>query len=140
LSIPPHILGKEYVSKNTPSFNFNPEQIPKHSQNQLFAATLRLVKRLRQNPETKKMIDAETAKRKYLLGVANLKGGIKMTLGKRLRELRGHRNREKVAADLGISPSAIGMYECGKRIPRDGIKKKIANYYNLTVQQLFFED
>ena len=69
MSIPPHILGKEYVSKNTPSFNFNPEQIPKHSQNQLFAATLRLVKRLRQNPETKKMIDAETAKRKYLLGL-----------------------------------------------------------------------
>jgi len=47
-----------------------------------------------------------------------------MDLGKRLKELRGDRNREKVAEAVGISSSALGMYECNKRIPRDDVKKK----------------
>lgn len=63
-----------------------------------------------------------------------------MDLGKRLKELRGDRNREKVAEAVGISPSAIGMYECNKRIPRDDVKKKLADFYNVSIQQLFFED
>lgn len=63
-----------------------------------------------------------------------------MDLGKRLKELRGDRNREKVAEAVGISPSALGMYECNKRIPRDDVKKKLADFYNVSIQQLFFED
>ena len=58
---------------------------------------------------------------------------------RKLKELRGDRPRDKVAADIGISSSALGMYECGKRVPRDEIKIKLAAYYNVTVQQLFFE-
>ena len=63
-----------------------------------------------------------------------------MDLGKRLKELRGDRNREKVAEAVGNSSSALGMYECNKRIPRDDVKKKLADFYNVSIQQLFFED
>lgn len=63
-----------------------------------------------------------------------------MDLGKRLKELRGDRNRDKVAEAVGISSSALGMYECNKRVPRDDVKKKLADYFGVTIQQLFFED
>lgn len=61
-----------------------------------------------------------------------------MDVGKKLRELRGDKSRDKAAADIGISSSALGMYECNKRVPRDEIKKRIADYYGVTVQHLFF--
>lgn len=60
-------------------------------------------------------------------------------IGRRLRVLRGSRNRDKVAKDLGISTSALGMYECGQRMPRDEIKIAIANYFDRTVQEIFFD-
>ena len=63
-----------------------------------------------------------------------------MDLGSRLKELRGERSREKVAESVGISSSALGMYECNKRIPRDDVKKKLADFYNVSIQQLFFDD
>ena len=63
-----------------------------------------------------------------------------MDLGKRIKELRGDRSRDKVAADIGISSSALGMYECNKRIPRDDVKNRLADYFGVTIQQLFFED
>lgn len=63
-----------------------------------------------------------------------------MDIGKRLKELRGDRNRDKVAEAVGISPSALGMYECNKRIPRDDVKKRLADFYNVSIQQLFFEE
>lgn len=61
-----------------------------------------------------------------------------MDIGKRLKDLRGSRNRDKVAADIGVSSSALGMYESNKRVPRDDIKRRIADYYGVTIQQLFF--
>lgn len=59
-------------------------------------------------------------------------------IGKKLLELRGKKSRERVAADLGISASAVAMYETGARIPRDELKKRIANYYGVSVEALFF--
>lgn len=61
-----------------------------------------------------------------------------MTIAERLIEARGDRTREAVAKAVGISLSAISMYECGARIPRDEIKVKLADYYHRTVQDLFF--
>lgn len=55
-----------------------------------------------------------------------------------LRTLRGDKSQEKVAKDIGISTSAIAMYENGERIPRDEIKVLLANYYGKTVGDLFF--
>ncbi len=60
-------------------------------------------------------------------------------IGKRLKILRGDKARKEVADDLGISVSAVTMYENGDRIPRDEVKEKIANYYKTTVQAIFFD-
>lgn len=59
-------------------------------------------------------------------------------IAKRLVELRGDKSREEVAKAIGVSKSAIAMYETGERIPRDPIKLKIADYYGKTVQEIFF--
>lgn len=45
---------------------------------------------------------------------------------------------EDVAKGCGVSVSAIQMYECGQRIPRDSIKIAMADYFGKTVQDLFF--
>ena len=49
--------------------------------------------------------------------------------GKILIDLRGDNTQEKVAKDLGIATSTLGMYETEKRVPRDSIKLRIAEYY-----------
>lgn len=58
--------------------------------------------------------------------------------GKILVELRGDKTQEEVAKDLEIATSTLGMYETEKRIPRDSVKIKIAEYYKKTVQEIFF--
>lgn len=60
-------------------------------------------------------------------------------IGKMLTELRGEKTIKEVAADLGVSVSAIAMYENGHRVPRDEIKIKIARYYCKSVQEIFFD-
>ena len=63
---------------------------------------------------------------------------MKDTIGQKLITLRGARTREQIAAALGISVSAMQMYENGRRVPRDEIKMKLAEYYNVSVDELFF--
>lgn len=60
-------------------------------------------------------------------------------IAKRLVELRGEETRENVAAAVGVSISAISMYENGERIPRDDVKIRFAKYYNKSVQEIFFD-
>lgn len=64
----------------------------------------------------------------------------KTGVGQKLKDLRGDRSRDSVAAAVGISSSALGMYENNLRIPRDDIKKKLADFYGVTVQHLFFTE
>lgn len=59
------------------------------------------------------------------------------TIGSRLSKLRGTRSREEVASAVGVSISAMSMYENGERVPRDDIKIKFANLYGKTVQEIF---
>ena len=59
-------------------------------------------------------------------------------IGEKLRVLRGHRSGNEVSKAIGISRSALSQYENGDRIPLDKIKIKLAEYYNTTVQELFF--
>lgn len=61
-----------------------------------------------------------------------------MSIAERLIKARGKQSREQVAAAIGVSVSAISMYETGKRIPRDEVKVRLADYYKTTVQDLFF--
>ena len=60
-------------------------------------------------------------------------------ISKNLIALRGEKSREEVAFSIGISASALSMYETGQRIPRDVIKLKLAEYYGVDVQSIFFE-
>ncbi len=61
-----------------------------------------------------------------------------MVVGKRLRDARGSRSTDEIAAALNVSKSAIAMYECGLRVPRDDIKEKMALLFGTTVGALFF--
>lgn len=60
-------------------------------------------------------------------------------IAKRLVDLRGERTQKEIAEALGISISALSMYEIGQRIPRDEVKIKIAKFYNKSVQEIFFK-
>ena len=64
----------------------------------------------------------------------------RIEIGKRLRELRGDRRPEEVAVAVGVSASAIAMYELGERIPRDTVKLALARYYGVPVGEIFFPD
>lgn len=56
----------------------------------------------------------------------------------KLRKLRGNRTIQEVASAVGVSRSAMQMYELGERIPRDEVKVRIAEFYGETVQNIFF--
>ena len=60
-------------------------------------------------------------------------------IGKKLVDLRGAKTQEEVANSLGISISALSMYERGERIPRDNIKIRIAAYYGKPIHEIFFD-
>lgn len=58
----------------------------------------------------------------------------------KLVDARGNRTQKRVANELGISQSALNMYENGERVPRDEIKERIAEYYGTSVGFLFFNE
>lgn len=62
----------------------------------------------------------------------------KKVIGERLKKLRGDKTIRQVASDIGISYSALCMYETSQRTPRPPVMVKLANYYNTTVEALFF--
>lgn len=66
------------------------------------------------------------------------KGEENMPYNVMLRKLRGERSQTQVATELGITKSSWAMYERGERVPRDEVKIKIANYFGVSVQEIFF--
>ena len=50
------------------------------------------------------------------------------------------KTQEEVARAVGISTSALEMYEAGERLPRDEVKIRLANYYNVSVEFIFFAE
>lgn len=60
------------------------------------------------------------------------------TIAVRLKEARGNRTRKEVCEIVGISLSALMMYENGERIPRDEIKVKLAKLYEKSIEDLFY--
>ena len=62
----------------------------------------------------------------------------KLSVADRLIEARGDKPRADVAKAVGISLSALSMYETGQRIPRDEIKRRLATFYDKPIQDLFF--
>ena len=63
---------------------------------------------------------------------------ISREIGEKLAKLRNEKSRAEVASAVGISISALGMYETGERVPRDEIKVRLADYYGTNVQDIFF--
>ena len=61
-------------------------------------------------------------------------------IGVDLARLRGKTPRAVVAMAIGISNSALQMYENGERVPRDEIKVALADYFQTTVGDLFFNE
>lgn len=61
------------------------------------------------------------------------------TTSEKLVKLRGDKTQGEVATAIGVSLSAYKKYENGERVPRDSIKRRIADYYNVTVQFIFYE-
>ena len=61
-----------------------------------------------------------------------------MTVGEKLRKLRGKKTVSEVAKAVGISESSYIKYERGERVPRDEKKRAIANYYGKSVAYIFF--
>ena len=58
-------------------------------------------------------------------------------MNEKLIALRGNRSQDEVARALGISVSALSMYEQGNRIPRDEVKIRMAAYYGISIEALF---
>lgn len=61
-----------------------------------------------------------------------------MSVGENLRELRGEKSQAEVANAVNISVSALSMYEQDQRIPRDEVKIRLAEYFNVSIESLFF--
>lgn len=63
-----------------------------------------------------------------------------VSIGKKLRKLRGLQTATGVAREIGISTSALLAYEAGTRTPRDEIKKALCKFYRVTVAEIFFPE
>lgn len=63
---------------------------------------------------------------------------IKMTIGEKLKKLRGKKTQVEISKELGVLPSTYSNYENDYRVPNDEIKKRIAVYYKKTVDEIFF--
>lgn len=58
-----------------------------------------------------------------------------MKLLKKLREEKGLTQSE-LGRELGISPSTVGMYEQGRRVPDVPILKKMSAFFNVSIDYL----
>lgn len=61
-------------------------------------------------------------------------------IGQKLKDLRTERNetQEQVASNVGISRATVENYERGIRVPRDKIKRDLADYFDKSVEEIFF--
>lgn len=56
----------------------------------------------------------------------------------RLIELRRNKSRTQIAKELGITPQMLGAIERGDRDPSLRLAKKIADYYKVSIDEIFF--
>ena len=58
---------------------------------------------------------------------------------KQLIGCRGKESRQVVAEKLSITPQMLGAIERGDRTPSLTLAKKIADYYGLSIDEIFFK-
>lgn len=65
---------------------------------------------------------------------------INRKLGNKLRRLRinSGMSRKQLADMFGLTVSAVGMYEQGRRTPSDDIKVKYSMMFDKSIDELFF--
>lgn len=63
-------------------------------------------------------------------------------VGKRLRDLRKKRGLtlKEVSQELEIAENTLSAYERGARRPKTKIMVKLANFYNVSIQDIFFKE
>lgn len=61
------------------------------------------------------------------------------TLGQRIKQLRKEKNltQEELGEILGVTKYAVSLYESNKSTPNDEIKKKLADFFEVSVDYLF---
>ena len=59
-------------------------------------------------------------------------------MGQQLRSLRGSLTVQEMADILHITKSSLVKYERGERVPRDEVKIRIAQYFGVSLESLFF--
>lgn len=57
----------------------------------------------------------------------------------KLIALRNNVPRPEIAKKIGITPQMLGMIERGERTPSLPLAKKIADFYGVSVEDIFFE-
>ena len=64
----------------------------------------------------------------------------RQTYADKLVELRKKKgvSRAEVAKAVGVTRSAMSMYERGERVPRDNIKIALAKYFNKSINFIFY--
>jgi len=63
-----------------------------------------------------------------------------MKLRNKLIELRGKQSRPEVANKIGITPQMLGAVERGSRNPSLILAKKIADFFHVSVEEIFFDN
>lgn len=61
-----------------------------------------------------------------------------MLVREKLIDCRGKESRKDVAKVLNITPQMLGAIERGDRTPSLSLAKKIADYYGLSIDEIFF--
>ena len=65
-------------------------------------------------------------------------GENRMTIGEKLRQIRGDKSMVEVAEAIGVTYSSYIKYERNERKPRAEVMHRIAKYYGKTIDSLFF--
>lgn len=62
--------------------------------------------------------------------------------GMKIRQLREEKGltQEQFAKKIGTRQSTVGMWERCERSPRDSVKKQIAQFFDKSVQEIFYND
>jgi putative transcriptional regulator len=58
----------------------------------------------------------------------------------KLIELRANKSRPEVAELLNITPQMLGAIERGARTPSLSLAKKIADFYGVSIDEIFFNE
>lgn len=63
-------------------------------------------------------------------------------MSKPLSQLRNERGKtqRQIAKDMNVAVSTIAMYETGSRMPSLQMAKKLAEYFGLRIEDIFFKN